>query len=172
MACGCLRSPCSPSLASSSPSRWEASCWRVGGGLLLATSDFLVDPVAYGIQTGIMVFGAVAAGLVWVRRRPGNRVGPLLLALALVTAVVALQGVDSAYLHSLGVLVEPVFFLLTYVVVFAFPEGKRDRSRGAADPRRDDALLPGRVRPVDLLLARSSPAARRSPDATRARRTA
>ena len=97
----------------------------VGGGLLLATSDFLVDPVAYGIQTGVMIFGAVLAGLVWVRRRPGNRVGPLLLAMALVTAVVPLQGVDSAYLHSVGVLVEPVYFLLTYVVVFAFPQGER-----------------------------------------------
>ena len=59
----------------------------VGGGLLLATSDFLVDAVAYGIQTGIMIFGAVAAGLVWLRRRPGNRVGAMLLALALVTAL-------------------------------------------------------------------------------------
>jgi hypothetical protein len=97
----------------------------VGGGLLLATSDFLVDPVAYGIQTGVMIFGATVAGLVWVRRRPANRVGLMLLALALVTAVVPLQGSDSAYLHSLGVLVEPVYFLLTYVVVFAFPEGNR-----------------------------------------------
>ena len=83
-----------------------------------------------------MVVGAVAAGLVWLRRRPGNRVGLQLLALALVTAVVALQGADSEYLHSVGVLVEPVFFLLGYVVVFAFPEGRLDRSRGAADPRR------------------------------------
>src|SRR5215207_2678804 len=79
------------------------SALAVGGGLLLATSDFLVDPVAYGIQTGVMILGAVAAGLVWVRRRPGNRVGPMLLALALLTVVVPLQGVNSAYLHSVGV---------------------------------------------------------------------
>jgi signal transduction histidine kinase len=97
----------------------------VGGGLLLATSDFLVNPVAYGIQTGVMLFGATIAGLVWVRRRPSNRVGPMLLGLALLTAVVPLQGVDSAYLHSVGVLVEPVYFLLAYVVVFAFPQGER-----------------------------------------------
>ena len=96
----------------------------LSGGLLLATSDFLVDATAYGLQVAIMVIGSVAAGLVWLRRRPGNRVGVQLLALALVTSVLGLQGADSEYLHSLGVLVEPVFFLLGYVVVFAFPEGK------------------------------------------------
>ena len=91
---------------------------------MLATSDFLVDPVAYGIPDRGHDLGSRARrDLGWVRRRPGNRVGPLLLAMALVTAVVPLQGVDSAYLHSVGVLVEPVYFLLTYVVVFAFPRG-------------------------------------------------
>ena len=51
----------------------------VGGGLLLATSDHLVDPVAFGTQLCLMVIGTVAAALVWIKRRPGNRIGPLLL---------------------------------------------------------------------------------------------
>jgi signal transduction histidine kinase len=99
----------------------------VGGGLLLATSGHLVDPVAFGIQLCLMVIGTVAAALVWIKRRPENRVGPLLLALALVTAGVALEGANDEILHSLGVALEPAFFLLAYLVVFAFPDGRTGR---------------------------------------------
>ena len=96
----------------------------IAAGLLLARSPFLVDAVPYGRQVAFMVAATVAAALVWLQRRPGNRVGVLLLALAVVTSLIALQGAQSAYLHSVGVLVEPIFFLLTYVVVFAFPDGR------------------------------------------------
>ena len=100
----------------------------LGGGLLLATSGHLVDPVAFGIQVCLMVIGTVAAALVWLKRRPGNRVGVLLLALALSTAALALEGANDEILHSAGVAVEPVFFLLAYLVVFAFPEGRAGRA--------------------------------------------
>ena len=100
----------------------------VGGGLLLATSDHLVDPVAFGTQLCLMVIGTVAAALVWIKRRPENRVGPLLLAFAFVTAGLALEGADDEILHSLGVALEPLFFLLAYLVVFAFPEGRTGRA--------------------------------------------
>ena len=96
----------------------------VGGGLLLATSDHLVDPVAYGLQMAVLIIGAVAAALVWIKRRPGNRIALYLLAYALAGAVISLQGARNDLLHSLGVLVEPVFFLLGYVLVFAFPAGR------------------------------------------------
>ena len=99
----------------------------VGGGLLLATSGHLVDPLEFGIQVCLMVAGTVAAGLVWLKRRPGNRVGALLLALAVATAALALEGADDEIFHSLGVAVEPAFFLLAYLVVFAFPEGRTGR---------------------------------------------
>ena len=99
----------------------------VGGGLLLATSEHLVDPVLFGIQVALMVTGTVAAALVWVKLRPGNRVGALLLGFALATALVALEGANDELLHSLGVAVEPAFFLLGYLVVFAFPDGRVGR---------------------------------------------
>jgi hypothetical protein len=95
----------------------------VGGGLLLATSGHLVDPGAYGLQVGSMVIGTVTAALVWVRRRPGNRVALLLLALALATAGLSLEGASDEILRSVGVALEPAFFLLAYAVVFAFPDG-------------------------------------------------
>jgi signal transduction histidine kinase len=96
----------------------------VGGALLVATSDHLVDPIAWGVQIGVMILGAVAASLTWLARRPGNRVGLILLALAVSTAILSLQGATQPLLHSLGVAVEPVFFLLAYYAVFAFPDGR------------------------------------------------
>ena len=47
----------------------------VGGGLLVATSDHLVDPVAFGTQLSLMLVGTVAAALYWLVRRPTNRLG-------------------------------------------------------------------------------------------------
>jgi signal transduction histidine kinase len=96
----------------------------LGGGLLVATSGQLVDPVAYGLQIATMIIGTVAAALVWIRRRPGNRVALLLLALALAIALASLQGATGDLLHSLGVLADPAILWLSYVVVFAFPEGR------------------------------------------------
>jgi signal transduction histidine kinase len=100
----------------------------VGAFLLLATAGHLVDPVAFGIQLSLMVTGTVAAALVWIKRRPGNRVGVLLLVFAVVTAGVALEGANDELLHSLGIVLEPVFFLLGYLVVFAFPAGRTGRA--------------------------------------------
>ena len=96
----------------------------VSGGLLLATSDHLAKPVAYGLQMGITLLGAGLAAAVWLKRRPGNRIAVYLLAYALTVAIVALQGTSNELLHSLGVLVEPAFFLLGYIIVFAFPAGR------------------------------------------------
>ena len=96
----------------------------VAGGLLLATSDHLVDPVAFGLQVALMVLGTVAAALVWLRRRPASRVGPLLLAFALATAALSLEGASDPLVRSVGVALEPAFFMLGYVVVFAVPDGR------------------------------------------------
>ena len=96
----------------------------VGGGLLLATSDHLVDAVEFGLQIAIMVIGTVAAALAWLRRRPASGVVPLLLALALVTAALSLEGSSDPLVRSFAVALEPIFFMLAYVVVFAFPDGR------------------------------------------------
>ncbi len=68
--------------------------------------------------------GTVAAALYWLVRRPGNRLGSILLALAVATAVMSLQGATQPLLHSMGVAVEPIFFLLAYYAIFAFPDGR------------------------------------------------
>ena len=96
----------------------------VAAGLYLSTSSNLVHPVAYGLQDAVMVTGAVVAALVWLKRRPMSAIAPLLLALGLAYAIVAFQGSSDELLRSLGVAVEPVVFVLTCAVVFAFPDGK------------------------------------------------
>ena len=96
----------------------------IGAGLLVATSNHLVHPVAYGLMIAVMVAGSFGASLYWLVRRPGNRLGLLLLALGIATAAVSLQGASEPHLHSIGVLADSAWFLLAYYVVFAFPEGR------------------------------------------------
>jgi signal transduction histidine kinase len=96
----------------------------VGGGILVATSDHLVNPTEYGVQLTLVVLGTVGAALAWLIRRPGNRLGWILLALAAASAIVALQGAASPLLHSIGVLADPLIFFLGYYAVFAFPDGR------------------------------------------------
>ena len=95
-----------------------------GGGVLLATSGHLVDPVGYGVQIAVMVVGTVAAALYWLARRSDHRLGFALLALAVATAVISLQGATQPLLHSIGVSADSAVFLLAYYVVFAFPDGR------------------------------------------------
>jgi len=95
-----------------------------GGGLLLATSDHLVDPLAYGIQVALMVVGTVGAALYWLVWRPGNRLGPALLALALATLGLSLQGASQPVIHSIGVLADAFVHVLIYYAVFIFPQGR------------------------------------------------
>jgi signal transduction histidine kinase len=96
----------------------------VGGGALVATSDHLVDPVAYGLQIAVVVAGTVGVALFWAANRPGNVLAPLLLAYAAAIAGVSLQGASNPLLHSIGVLFDNAAFFLGYYVVFAFPVGR------------------------------------------------
>ena len=98
-----------------------------GGFLLVATSDHLVRPVAYGLLVADVIAGTVGVAIYWLVRRPGNRVGLLLLALGVAYAGIALQGAANPLAHSIGVLSDAVVFALTYYVVFAFPEGRITR---------------------------------------------
>ncbi len=96
----------------------------IGAGLLLATSDHLVDPIAYGIQRAVIIVGWSSAALYWLVRRPGNRLGLAFVALALASVVMSLQGASDPLLHSIGVFGDFPSFLLAFYVVFAFPDGR------------------------------------------------
>ena len=96
----------------------------IGAGLLLATSDHLVDPIAYGIQRAVIIVGWSSAALYWLVRRPGNRLGLAFVALALASVVMSLQGASDPLLHSIGVFGDFPSFVLAYYVIFAFPYGR------------------------------------------------
>ncbi len=100
----------------------------IGAGLLLATSDHLVDPLAYGIQRAVIIVGWSSAALYWLVRRPGNRLGLAFVALALASVVMSLQGASDPLLHSIGVFGDFPSFVLAYFVIFAFPEGRLART--------------------------------------------
>ena len=96
----------------------------IGAGLLLATSDHLVDPTAYGIQRAVIIVGWSSAALYWLVRRPGNRLGLAFVALALASVVMSLQGASDPLLHSIGVFGDFPSFVLAFYVIFAFPDGR------------------------------------------------
>ena len=96
----------------------------IGAGLLLATSDHLVDPIAYGIQRAVIIVGWSSAALYWLVRRPGNRLGLAFVALALASVVMSLQGASDPLLHSIGVFGDFPSFVLAFYVIFAFPDGR------------------------------------------------
>ena len=104
----------------------------IGAGVLLATSDHLVDPTAFGLTVAVSVVGWSSAALYWLVRRPGNRLGLFLLAVAVCTAVLSLQGATQPHLHSIGVLADWLFVLLVFYVIFAFPEGRIESRVGWA----------------------------------------
>jgi signal transduction histidine kinase len=95
-----------------------------GSFVLVATSNQLVRPWAYGFQLGLLVASAVAVGLYWAVRRPGNLLVYALFATALAALGMSLQGASQPVLHSVGVLFDSVIFALAYYLVLAYPEGR------------------------------------------------
>ena len=96
----------------------------VAGALLVATSDHFARPGAYGLFIANLVVGQFLVAFYWLRQRPGDRTGLLLLALGYVNLGMALQGASSGLLRSIGLLCEPLVVTLAFYVVFAFPGGR------------------------------------------------
>ena len=104
----------------------------IGAGLLVATSDHLVEPIGFGLWLAVTVVGWFGAALYWLVRRRGNRLGLVLLAVAVCTVVMSLQGANQPQVHGIGVLADWLFVLLVFYVVFAFPEGRIESRVGWA----------------------------------------
>jgi signal transduction histidine kinase len=96
----------------------------IGACTLLATSDHLVHPVEYGLLVGNLVVGTTGVALYWLARRPGNPTAAILLVLAAAYSLIALQGSSQPIVHSVGVLFDPVIFVLAYYAVLPFPYGR------------------------------------------------
>jgi hypothetical protein len=77
-----------------------------------------------------LIGAPVLVGLLWWRRRPAGPYGPLLAALGLAAATLALESPDRPLVFTLGILGEGAYFTLVLFVCVAFPSG---RLRGTAE---------------------------------------
>ncbi len=105
--------------------------------LLAGGSDFFAYPRATALYTTYLVVAPVLVGLMWLRRRPASRLGPLLVALGFISWPISWQGSDLALLHTLGVLGAATPIAMSLYLCLAFSTG---RLRTAADDHLLTAL--------------------------------
>jgi signal transduction histidine kinase len=91
-----------------------------------APADFLTQPGWLAVQKADIILGPVLVGLYWRRRRPGNAMGTLLIAVGFLHLPYVLQSSSAPAAFSIGVLWEGVIFLTTLVLILAFPSGRLD----------------------------------------------
>lgn len=116
-----------------------AAVWRWESALALAAAaaagvafwitlraGFLAYPGWLAVQKADFILGPVGVGLYWRHRRPGNRLGLLLIALGVVAVPYIFESTTNPVLFGLGVLWEDVIALVTQAVILAFPNGRLD----------------------------------------------
>jgi signal transduction histidine kinase len=91
---------------------------------LVATSPHLQRPGIYATYLGYLVASPVVIGLLWWRRRPASRFGPLLVVFGFCVWPIALQGSDWPLLFNLGVLAEGLAIFVNFYLLLAFPTGR------------------------------------------------
>ena len=91
---------------------------------LALTSDHLERPVAAGLYWSYLVATTLAIGLLWWRRRPASRFGPLLVVYGVLAWIVSWEVSDWPVMFSIGVLAEAPAWLFTIYVFLAFPLGR------------------------------------------------
>jgi signal transduction histidine kinase len=96
------------------------------------TSNHLADPGAAAMYATYIIAAPVLVGLAWWRRRPGSRLGPLLVALGYLSWPISWQGSEVPLLYTLGVVAAAAPIALSLYVCLAFSTG---RLRTAAERR-------------------------------------
>ncbi len=91
-----------------------------------ADADFLAHPGWLAAQKADFVLGPVLIGLYWLRVRPGNRFGWLLIAFGFICAVYITQSLTTPWLFGVGLIWESVIYLATLVLILTFPNGRLD----------------------------------------------
>ena len=96
----------------------------VSSFLLGATSEHLIYPRGASVYWTYLVVAPVLVGLVWWRRRPASRLGPLLVALGYMSWPISWQGSDVPLVYSLGVVgIAPLIAMSLYLCL-AFSTGR------------------------------------------------
>ena len=97
----------------------------VAMALVLASgSTHLRWPEVTGLYGAYLIAAHVLVGVIWWRRRPGSRFGPLLVALGLIAAFAPWANTSSPTWHTLGTLAEAPFIALNFYICLAYPVGR------------------------------------------------
>jgi signal transduction histidine kinase len=91
---------------------------------LAASSDHLERPAATALYRAYLAASPMVIGLLWWRRRPASRFGPLLIVFGVVAWVVSWQSSDWPLAFVVGVLAEAPATILTFALFLAFPSGR------------------------------------------------
>ena len=96
----------------------------VSSFLLGVTSEHLVHPRGASAYWTYLVVAPVLVGLLWWRRRPASRLGPLLVALGYMSWPLSWQGSDVPLIYSIGVVgIAPLIAMSVYLCL-AFSTGR------------------------------------------------
>jgi signal transduction histidine kinase len=112
--------------------RWELGVAVVGVLASVAAvwitldAKFLQYPGWLAAQKADFILGPIGVGLYWRSRRPNNRLGLLLIALGLVGVLYILESSTNPTLFGIGVLAETPIYVITGLVILAFPSGRLD----------------------------------------------
>jgi signal transduction histidine kinase len=112
--------------------RWELGVAVVGVLASVAAvwitldARFLQYPGWLAAQKADFILGPIGVGLYWRSRRPNNRLGLLLIALGLVGVLYILESSTNPTLFGIGVLAETPIYVITGLVILAFPSGRLD----------------------------------------------
>jgi signal transduction histidine kinase len=105
----------------------------VAFGLPLAAGH-MTYPAGLAFYSAYLVAAPVVVGLVWWRKHPATRFGPLLVAFGLAAWPLCWQAASNAFLYNLGAVADAPFLLLNFFLVLAFPTGR-------LETRFDKALM-------------------------------
>jgi signal transduction histidine kinase len=89
-----------------------------------ARADFLAHPAWLAAQKADFIIGPVLVGLYWLRVRPESRFGWLLIVLGLLGVPYILESTTDPTLFLIGVVAEDPLFVMTTLVILAFPSGR------------------------------------------------
>lgn len=87
-------------------------------------AGFLAYPGWLAVQKADFILGPIGVGLYWMYKRPENRLGLLLVALGLIGVPYILESSSNATLFGIGIFWEIPIYVMTSVVIIAFPSGR------------------------------------------------
>jgi signal transduction histidine kinase len=92
-----------------------------------ARAGFLAHPSWLAVQKADFILGPIGVGLYWHHKRPGNRLGLLLIALGLLAIPYIGQSTSSPWAYTLAGGFENLIEALMFAVILAFPNGRLGR---------------------------------------------